>query len=133
MNGMCNNEPVNKDSGYNMTQEKVFNKSHFVETTELITILGERIRLARKRRGLTMEEMASRMLVTRKTLARLEKGESGVSLTVLMSALWVLGLENDFKKLADPERDKVGIFHERKRLPKRVRSAQTDQYDELNF
>ncbi len=80
-----------------------------------------------------MEEMASRMLVTRKTLARLEKGESGVSLTVLTSALWVLGLENDLKSLADSEQDKVGIFHERKRLPERIRSAQSDQYDELDF
>lgn len=80
-----------------------------------------------------MQEMASRMFITRKTLARLEKGEPGVSLAVLTSALWVLGLENDLKKLADPEQDTVGIFHERKRLPERVRPAQSDLKDELDF
>ncbi|MCI5224101.1 MAG: XRE family transcriptional regulator, partial [Candidatus Electrothrix sp. AR4] len=84
-------------------------------------------------RGLTMEKMASRMFVTRKTLARLEKGEPGVSLAVLTSALWVLGLENDLKDLADPEQDTIGIFHERKRLPERVRSVRSDPDDELDF
>ncbi|MBI9077888.1 MAG: helix-turn-helix transcriptional regulator [Desulfatibacillum sp.] len=45
--------------------------------------LGERVRIARKRRGLTMAEMASRMYVSRLTLTRLEKGEPGISLSVL--------------------------------------------------
>ncbi len=116
-----------------MTQNAPLNRSLPVEITERITILGDRIRLARKRRSLTMEEMASRMFVTRKTLARLEKGEPGVSLAVLTSALWVLGLENDLKNLVDPEQDTVGIFHERKRLPERVRSAQSNLKDELDF
>ena len=116
-----------------MDQNTPLNNSLPVEITECISILGERIRLARKRRGLTMQEMASRMFVTRKTLARLEKGEPGVSLAVLTAALWVLGLENDLKNLANPEQDTVGIFHERKRLPERVRSAQSDQKDDLDF
>ncbi len=69
-----------------------------------------------------MEEMASRMFVNRKTLARLEKGDSGISLAVFVSALWVLGLDKDIRDVALPERDQVGIFHERKRLPERVRA-----------
>ena len=70
-----------------------------------------------------MEEMASRMFVNRKTLARLEKGDSGISLAVFVSALWVLGLDKDIRDVAMPELDQVGIFHERKRLPKRVRAS----------
>ena len=49
--------------------------------------LGEHVRIARKRRGLTMEEMAAQMYVTRKTLFRLEKGGPGVRFTVLASLL----------------------------------------------
>jgi len=45
--------------------------------------VGEHIRLARKRRGMTMEQLAQAMLVTRKTLSRLEAGEPGISLGVL--------------------------------------------------
>jgi transcriptional regulator with XRE-family HTH domain len=112
-----------------MTQNKTSNKVLPPEVLKTITTIGERIRLARKRRNLTMEAMASRMFVTRKTLARLEKGDPGVSLAVLSSALWVIGLENDLKNIAIPEQDTVGIFHERKKIPQRVRPPKRDDLD----
>ncbi len=112
-----------------MTQKNLSSKALPPEVTEAIVILGERIRLARKRRNLTMEEMASRMFITRKTLARLEKGDPGVSLAVLSSALWVLGLDNDLKAIAIPEQDSVGLYHERKKIPQRVRSPRRDELD----
>ncbi len=76
-----------------------------------------------------MEDMASRMFITRKTLARLEKGDPGVSFAVFASALWVLGLDKDLLKIAIPEQDEIGIFHERKRLPERVRPSTSDDLD----
>jgi len=126
---MCHNVPVMIDKGSSMVQKKDRNNALPPEVSEAITIIGKRIRIARKRRGLTMEKMASRMFVTRKTLARLEKGDPGVSLAVLSSALWVLGLDDDLKNIAVPEQDSVGIFHERKKLPKRVRSTRRDDLD----
>lgn len=101
------------------------------EAATIIEQLGERIRIARKRRTITMEDMASRMFVTRKTLARLEKGDPGVSLAVFTAALWVLGLEKDLLEIAVPEHDKVGLFREKQRLPKRVRPKKSK--DELDF
>jgi transcriptional regulator with XRE-family HTH domain len=83
--------------------------------------IGANIRLARRRRGITQAEMAERMFVTRKTLSRLEQGEVSVSIGVLLSALWVLGLDRDIIGLADPAMDVVGVQRERARLPKRVR------------
>ncbi|MCK5689580.1 helix-turn-helix domain-containing protein [Myxococcota bacterium] len=114
-----------------MTQKEKRAKDLPLDVESVISQLGERIRIARKRRSLTMQEMASRMFVTRKTLARLEKGDPGVSLAVVASALWVLGLEQDLGKLALPEADAVGIYQERKRLPQRVRAPKT-KYD-LDF
>jgi transcriptional regulator with XRE-family HTH domain len=70
--------------------------------------VGQQIKLARKRRGLTMQEMADRMFVTRKTLTRLESGDPGVSIGVLASALLSIGLENDLIHLANPKKDSVG-------------------------
>ncbi len=96
-----------------------------------IETLGEQVRIARKRRGLTMDEMAGRMFVSRQTLARLEKGEPGVSLGVLAAALWVLGLERDIGAVAAPDRDEVGKFRERQSLPKRVRHAQGEREPEF--
>ena len=114
-----------------MSRKNLVQNSLPLEATEGIRQLGERIKIARKRRALTMEEMASRMYVTRKTLSRLENGDPGVSFAVFISALWVLGLEHDLLEIALPERDKVGIFRERQRLPQRVRSS--GDKDDLDF
>jgi len=93
------------------------------EVAEAIARLGENVRIARKRRAITLDDMASRMFVTRKTLSRLEKGDPGVSLGVMASALWVLGLDKGLRDIAGPEQDKVGIHRDRQRLPQRVRSS----------
>lgn len=83
--------------------------------------LGENIRTARKRRQWTIQEMASRMFVIRQTLSRLERGDPGVTLSVMVSALWVLGLEKQLFQVAVPAEDKAGIFLEKKHQPERVR------------
>jgi transcriptional regulator with XRE-family HTH domain len=100
------------------------------ELSELLLRLGDRVAIARKRRGLTMDALAAKMFVSRKTLHRLEHGDPGVSLGVFSTALWILGLLDDFASIADPEADVVGIYNERKRLPKRIRSdAKNDGLD----
>ena len=93
--------------------------------------LGEDIRIARKRREWTLKEMSERMFVSRQTLSRLEHGDPGVTLSVLSSALWVLGMENKLSILISPEEDKVGIFHERQKMPKRIRKKK--QNNKLDF
>ncbi len=62
--------------------------------------LGERLRAARLRRRLSVAEMAERMDVSRPTLYRLEHGDLSVSMSVLVRALGVLGLEGDLSALA---------------------------------
>lgn len=114
-----------------MVQNSSLARSLPPDMAALIARLGEHIQIARKRRGLTLEEMASRMYVTRKTLSRLEKGESGVALGVLGAALWVLGLDKDLEAVGRPESDAIGLFHERQRLPQRVRKSLPP--DELDF
>jgi transcriptional regulator with XRE-family HTH domain len=62
--------------------------------------LGDRLRLARLRRRMTLNEMAERAGTTRLTLARLERGELSVSLGLLAKILAVLGLEADLDRIA---------------------------------
>lgn len=92
---------------------------------QAIKALGENIQTARKRRRWSMEEMAGSMLVTRKTLARLEAGDPAVGISVLAAALHVLDMTDDLKYIAAPEKDAMGLFYEKQRLPKRVRTEQT--------
>ena len=95
----------------------------------IITIVGHNIRLARKKRGLTMQDTADRMFVTRKTLARLESGDPGVSVGILASALLTLGLENDLLKLADPEADTTGNIIDREKYAQKQRVRQRKKID----
>lgn len=99
---------------------------------QAIKALGDNIQTARKRRGWTLEEMAGSMLVTRKTLSRLEAGDPAVGLSVLAAALHALGMTGNLQNIAAPGNDPVGIFSEKQRLPQRVRKKQTHK-DELDF
>jgi transcriptional regulator with XRE-family HTH domain len=86
--------------------------------------LGDNIRLARKRRRMTMQDLADRMFVTRKTLKRLEAGDPGTSIGVMASALLVLGLDVDLDRVADPRNDAVGNALDRDRHQRVMRMRQ---------
>ena len=115
-----------------MTQNKTKKENLALPAQTATTILGENIRVARKRRSWTIEEMARSMLVQRKTLSRLEAGDPSVGLSVLASALHALGMIRDLQNVADPSADSVGKFFDKQRLPKRVRKKNTPN-NELDF
>ena len=67
--------------------------------------------------------MAERAFISRNTLARVEKGDAGVSMGIYASVLFVLGMADRLGELADAARDPVGLSLEEERLPRRIRSA----------
>jgi transcriptional regulator with XRE-family HTH domain len=67
---------------------------------QLLGQMGENIKLARKRRKLTTVQVAERAGIARSTLYLVEKGDSSVSMAAYFNVLIVLGLQNDFLKLA---------------------------------
>lgn len=83
--------------------------------------LGEDLRDARKRRGLTAEIVAERAFTTRPTLQRIEAGEPGVGIGIYAAVLGALGLLGSLADLADPSRDVVGQQLGAEALPQRVR------------
>ncbi|TXK71961.1 helix-turn-helix domain-containing protein [Mesonia sp. K4-1] len=62
--------------------------------------IGENIKLARKRRKLTAEQVAERAGIHRATLHRVEKGDPTVAIGIYFNILKVLNLESDFSKIA---------------------------------
>lgn len=84
--------------------------------------LGSNIRTARKRRQWTIAELAQKMTVSSPTVIALEKGESTVSVAVLVSALWTLGLEKELIMLSQPS-DEEGFKLMTARLPKKVKHS----------
>jgi transcriptional regulator with XRE-family HTH domain len=65
-----------------------------------LQILGENIKLARKRRRLTAIQVAERAGIARSTLQLVEQGEAGVAISSYLQVLFVLGLEKDLLKVA---------------------------------
>lgn len=72
----------------------------FPQTQRRAEALGERLRLARRRRRISLADLAKRVGVNRETLARLEHGDLTTSLGVLARVLAVLGMEEDLDRLA---------------------------------
>ena len=62
--------------------------------------LGTNIKLARRRRRLSSEQVAERANISRSTLWLVEKGDPGVAMGTYLLVLFVLGLEKDFQKIA---------------------------------
>lgn len=77
------------------------------ENADILLDLGQRLRLARKRRGLSAEKVAQAAGITRVTLNRLEVGEpAAATLGTLTKVLGVLGMAGDLMLLARD--DKLG-------------------------
>lgn len=92
-----------------------------------LTRLGESIRLARLRRGLSAELVAERAGMARTTLRCVERGVAGVSIGAYANVLHSLGLLKDLAAVA--ENDELGrrlqdaALDPRKRAPRRPRSS----------
>lgn len=72
----------------------------FPKHQKVLEQVGENIRLARKRRKLTTLQVAERAGIDRTTLYHIEKGNGKVSIAAYFNTLRVLGLQDDFLKLA---------------------------------
>jgi transcriptional regulator with XRE-family HTH domain len=100
-------------------------------TLDQLQKLGRDIEVARKRRRLSMRDMAARMMVNLKTVQRLEKGDPTIGIGIVASALWILGLDRRLGDLVAPESDRTGLQEDIKNLPRDFRKPRkgADKYD----
>lgn len=84
---------------------------------------GRDIRVARLRRRIPTTIMAQRASISRMTLNKVEKGNPGVSLGAYATVLFVLGLTDRLRDLADVTADTVGLELEEENLPQRIRRS----------
>jgi transcriptional regulator with XRE-family HTH domain len=97
---------------------------------KLLSALGERLRLARLRRKLSIEVTCERAGISRMTLYRAEAGSPAVAIGTLVRLLSVLGLENDLELIARD--DKLGRVLQDQELPPRRRARRTQHPDVPN-
>ncbi len=65
-----------------------------------LQLMGEQIMLARKRRHLSMQDIADRATVTRLTVSKVEHGDPTVAMGIYARVLFALNLEKDISLLA---------------------------------
>lgn len=83
--------------------------------------LGRDLAIARRKRGISTEDMAARIFVGRNTLWRMERGDPTVALGTLATAAFVLQLHDRLANLAAPATDALALSLDEQRLPKRIR------------
>ena len=84
-----------------------------------IVRFGQRVRIARIRRGWSVADLASKAGINRNTLTALELGKIGTSVGACFTVLWVLGLDRTLDGVADPDADLHGKALEAARRPTR--------------
>ena len=67
---------------------------------KMLAQLGENLKLARRRRKLISEQVAERANISRSTLWHVEKGSDHISIGIYLQVFSVLGMADDFRKLA---------------------------------
>ena len=78
--------------------------------------IGENLKLARKKRGITMGQMAERAFVSRQTIAKLERGHPGVSFGNYAVVAYILGLDKQLENLFAPQSDELGYLLDKERF-----------------
>jgi transcriptional regulator with XRE-family HTH domain len=84
--------------------------------------LGGDVAASRKRRRITMSLMAERVMTTRQTIARVEKGDPRVAVGIYATVLFVLGMTERLADLADARIDPFVLDRDEETLPRRVRA-----------
>ena len=102
-----------------------------LHAADQVVQLGQRIRVARIRRGWSVADLASKAGINRNTLTALELGKPGTAVGVCFTVLWALGLDKSLNAVADPDGDLHGKALEASRRPTRAgnsRKASDDYY-----
>ena len=97
-------------------------KPHPPSVQRVLRALGRDIRIARKKRRMPVADFAVRMGVSEGTLARLERGEAGVSMGTFAMALLALGELHRLDEILDVSKDDTGLMLDLDSLPQRIRS-----------
>ncbi len=99
------------------------NKTHMLPfpIIKALRKIGHDIQDARKRRRITLQLMADRANLSRTTVSKIENGDPSTSFGNYASILFILGMMDRLKDIADAQYDLTGRMLEEEKLPQRVR------------
>ena len=92
-----------------------------IPVKRVLSKLGQDIKDSRRRRRISTQMMADRAFISRTTLNKVERGDAGVAMGIYATVLFILGMSDRLKDLAELQYDQVGRILEEEFLPKRIR------------
>lgn len=96
-----------------------------IQVSHSLRKFGRDFRTARLKRRLPMSLVAERAGISCRTLASIEKGDTGVSFGNIAAAIFALGMGTPFSDIIDPKNDSFGLLLDEERLPKRARLSKS--------
>ncbi len=98
----------------------------FYTPTEIVNILGERLKKQRLTLNLTQAELANKAGIGLSTVARIESGDGGTLDNVIRLAI-ALGLINEFSTLFEPQPDTIKDIINQQNLRQRASKANNEK------
>lgn len=96
------------------------------EIEHALRTLGQDLRTARLRRGVTLAQLSENLGVSREVLGDAEKGKPSTGIAVYAALLWTFGMLRNLEQIATPAGDIEGVRLESLRRPKTARSPRLD-------
>lgn len=115
-----------------LMRNRLLNQTLPDDLLPLLQRLGSDLSAARRIRRMSQEDLAQRLNVSRKLVARMERGDPSVSFGAYVMSAWVMNLSDNLLDMFAQERDPVFQREARLALPQRVR-AKTKPGDDLDF
>lgn len=105
----------------------------FIKSDQESKKLGLNIQVARKRRKLSLVELAAKSSVSKTVLSRIEAGDVSVGLGKVFNVLEALGLLTSIADIANPDLDRQQTFKEIKALRERLGKVSPSNPGKNNF
>ena len=105
-----------------MAQTNMFSKGMPATLSLTLSAFGENLKTARKRRKLSLQQVADKLGVGVRSVMDAEKGKPTTAVSTYMGLLWVYGLLGGMKGVADPLKDAEGIRLAAARKKKTIKS-----------
>lgn len=87
-----------------------------------LTMFGENLRIARRRRGLSAQKVADKLGVGVRSVTDAEKGKPTTAVSTYLGLLWVYDLLSGMKNVAAPMEDVEGLRLEAVRKKRPIKS-----------
>jgi len=111
-----------------MTKADIFSKGMPSAISIFLASFGPNLQIARKRRKLSLQQVADKLGIGVRSVMDAEKGKPTTAVSTYLGLLWVYGMLNNMKEIANPLKDSEGMRLEAARKRKPIKSEYDNDF-----